>query len=470
MGDNLDAFLEDILSLPRWVKRSLALLRELDAKCEEYSEDAQRRRSRYLAMARAKLQSYSGQQVPEALYNDPELEAEAGAAGNSSREAHALMKEKVVVLNQLLRVLRGETEGFKVSLAKLAKEVGGEEMTRVARRKSDDTLGPCADRPEDLAHRIGPLAAPVHGTLVTRRTSLRGRLGLSSAPTSGSVCCKDDSGLLGPPEVPSDAVYAFSAGGAPPSSVAGTSRSRPIKKKAARSNSAAASGLDANSAIKRPHPPSAGGPAAKKHQASEASPYAGVSEDCRSQMPCAGEERIGDGGFVGISTSSPCGSSTVSTQQGLPGGRAKRFKQPPNTTLPATQPADSLMGSLSTPEVYGDQMAVGRSVRGSGNRMHKKGRDSLSVVPLGALNDAVPGQTLSAVQFEQPGLEALDRDTTSSVGQPPGVLVSLQQGLPHQQHQLLIAKTKSPAERGPTHKSTPRSPTGRPGLARTGLG
>lgn len=177
MCDKIESFLEEISSLPRWLNRSLSLLRDLDLKSQTSGERAQHHRTRYLELARARLANkrHSGQKPAESaigfgeqtssLYDDPELQAEAAEAHKLGREAQALMREKVIVLNQVLRVIRGEAESFKCSLAKLAREVG-EEFNKHSRKAvawGDGATAP-PPPPGGAQDSVGLLVTPSSGS------------------------------------------------------------------------------------------------------------------------------------------------------------------------------------------------------------------------------------------------------------------------------------------------------------------
>lgn len=461
MCDNVDAFLEDILSLPRWVNRALTLLRELDVKSQQCGEEAQRRRDRYLDLARTKLQASNSQQIPDGFYNDPELEAEAAASTDRGREAHALMKEKVIVLNQLLRVLRGETESFKLSLAKFAKEVGGEELLRQSRRRPDDSLIP-SDQNDDAGQRVGPPSVAGASPLSSRTAASRARVGLPISATDGSVHSEQSIGLLGPSEVPtpSDAVCSLPLG--VPSTGSGTSRNRPSKKSAVRSSSSAvAFPADGGRPAKRPRPSAVGTPA-KKHQGKEGAFYEGIDEDCVAQVQPPGEVGIGPSSL--LQGSPPCsGSISLPTQQGPPGGRVKRSKHPADT-LPNSQSSGSLLSQLSPSDLYGDQATGGRPTRGSAGRI-KKGKEHVPEIATAATDEAVrtPGYTSQCDPSVADG-QGLDGGTM----QPTGLLIRLPPNVPLQQQSLLAAKAKSLAER--SMKPTSRSLATRVPNHRTGPG
>lgn len=457
MSDNLDAFLEDILSLPRWVNRALTLLRELDVKSQDCGEEAQRRRKRYLDLARTKLRSSSTQQAPAGFYNDPELEAEAAAATDRGREAHALMKEKVIVLNQLLRVLRGETEGFKLSLAKFAKEVGGEDVLRQCRRKPDGGPIPCADQTDDAA---GGLGAPaVSGPPQLSRTgALRGRIGLPLGATDGSALTDQSVGFLGASDGPAGISCSFPLG--MPTTGSGTSRNRPSKRSAVRSSSSAVTSVaDGSRSAKRLRPPAVGMPT-KKHQGKEGTLSTGIGEDSMPQVHSTGDGSLG--GPPMLHMGPPCSASSLASH-GAPGARVKRSKHPADT-LQGPQSGGALLAPVHSPDIYGDQTVAGRPTRGNAGRF-KKGRERLPDVPVGTPIDA-PEPTADAAQCEN--RLADERSLEGANMQPAGLLIRLPSSVPLQQ-QPSVSKAKSPAERA-NNKPAARLLTARTVNPRTGPG
>ncbi|KAL8434241.1 hypothetical protein Efla_002006 [Eimeria flavescens] len=396
MCDNLDAFLEDILALPRWVNRGLSLLRELDLKSQECGEEAQRRRRRYLDLARTKLQAANASHIPDNFYDDPELQAEAAAASDRGREAHALMREKVVVLNQLIRVLRGETESFKVSLARFAKEVGGEEMLRHSRRKTESGVGGHADRPD------GDQAAP-------------------------------DAVSSLPPGVTSSAAVA--------------SRSRPSKKSAVRSNgSVASSAAEGTRPLKRPKAPAVD-PPAKTNQGKEGGTvYAGGAENFMMQVRLGTAEGVG--GHQSVQAGASSSGTSLGSQQLPTGGRIKRSKQPAETL----QDISLIVGQaahLPPSDVQEDQSMSGRAAKAGTSRL-KKNREPMAEVAFAATSEAATAPT-DARQCEP----AVGPNECIAGPQPAGLVIRLPPTMPLSQ-QLPATKAKSPAERF-SMKPTPRS-------------
>lgn len=462
MCDSVDAFLEDILSLPRWVNRALILLRELDKKSQECGEEAQRRRERYLDMARAKLQALGTQPVPDGFYADVELEAEAAAAADRGREAHALMKEKVMVLNQLLRVLRGETESFKLSLAKFAKEVGGEEMLRQSRRKPEGSSVPCSDRTDDTGQCLAPPAMTAAPHLSARAPHVRGRVGLSVGVTDGSARGEHNLGLLGTSEDHgrSDAVCSVPLG--VPSTGSSTNRNRPSKKSVVRSSSSAAtSGADCKSHAKRARPSAPGIPA-KKSQGKEAVMYGGIDDDCIMQMPPTGDGSIGGAPVIHVGPA--CSGSTSAPQHGPLDGRAKRSKQA-SDVLHGPHSSSSLLPPLSTTEMYGDQSNGGRPTRGNLTRI-KKSRDQLPDESISGIHE-VAGAPTDVGHFEPLMAEGEGLDGGNMP--PTGIPIGLPSTVQLQQQQHSTSKTRALAER-PNNKPTPRSLAGRVAIPRPGPG
>lgn len=463
MCDNVDALLEDILSLPRWVNRSLTLLRELDAKSHECGEEAQRRRTKYLDLARAKLLASNSQQVPDGFYNDPELEAEAAAAADMGREAHALMKEKVIVLNQLLRVLRGETESFKQSLAKVAKEVGAEEVLRQSRRRPDGTLVPAGDGADDAvqAQGIGVPSLPGTAPLSTRTTVTRGHVGVPLRAMDGSVRNEQNMSLLDASEGPgvSDAC-SFPLG--IPSTGSGMNRKLSSKKSSARSSSSVpASVVDGSRSVKRPRPPPPGTPT-KAHQEADGGLYSRTTEGFATQV-----RHIEEGGLLGhqlLHAGPPCDGSNLAANQGPAGGRVKRSKQQADSLGdPHTNP--TWLSHLPPSGTYGDQSNGARPVRGHAGRF-KKIRE-LRQDMAAAAKHHVAGPPAEAGQCDPHVADAGCADGTTM--QSAGLLVRLPPSVFCQHQELPGPKTKPPSEQS-NKKPIPRSLAARAANSRTGPG
>lgn len=443
MADNLDAFLEDILALPRWINRALVLLRELDIKSQECGEEAQRRRNRYLDLARSKLRTFDGQEISEGFYNDPELEAEAAAATSSGREAHALMKEKVVVLNQLIRVLRGETESFKLSLAKFAKEIGGEEVLRHSRRRPDGSDVQSVDPTDDAVQGVGSgafLPAP-------RAAAVRSRVGAQPSVSTAFTPCEQNLSLLGTSEGPtgSDAVCSVQLGGG--STASSASRSRPSKKGAMRSTGIAlVPSADGPRSAKRPRPPPGGGAPARVHQGKEDAQYDGVAEGFvgRAQSTGGDDPRVASPLHSGAS----CGASMVSSQ-GPACSRLKRVKQPVDGVH-----GSHIGGSHALAfALNGDQPDEGRLSKGSSGRLKKCNEQLSDIDAVTAQGAAAPPTDAALCETHVPGRECAD----GAAMQSAGLVIRLPPSAPLAQ--VSMPKTKSPAER--SNKNTPRSLAGR---------
>ncbi|KAL8271250.1 hypothetical protein Esti_004816 [Eimeria stiedai] len=439
MCDNLDAFLEDIISLPRWVNRSLCLLRELDLRSQACGEEAQRRRSRYLALARTKLSAANSSTVPTDFYDDPELVSEAKAARDRGREAHALMKEKLVVVNQLIRILRGETESFKVSLARFAREVGGEDALRHSRRKAEGSSALSYGERVDEGGVHGSASPAGLGGFSqhsARPTAARSRVAAVSSAGALAARAEHGVGLVAAAETPSgpEALSALPHGLA--SSISAASRSRPSKKAAIR-GTGSATGLAADGArpARRPKArPTAVTAPAKIYQ--EGTLYEEAGEGFVMQVQTGAAKEMAppllpvEGGHL-------CSGSSVGSQQGLPGSRVKRAKQPAD----ASQDLHSVGNQSShvlpcETQRENNKLSGGRAARAANGRA-KKSREALPSLAFAASGEAAKPAADAVVANEC--LEGIG-------AQPAGLLIRLPPTLPLPQ-QPSAAKDKSSSER-----------------------
>ncbi|KAL8447913.1 hypothetical protein Emed_004208 [Eimeria media] len=455
MCDNIDAFLEDILSLPRCVHRSLCLLRELDLKSQECGEEAQRRRSRYLALAKTKLSAANASNLSVDLYDDPELVAEAEAARDRGREAHALMKEKLVVLNQLIRVLRGETENFKISLAKFAREVGGEDTLRHCnKRKPEGNVVGYTERPEEEgAHSSasptawGPLSPLSSRPTATRNNRIAGGSALSSSAVGGPPAL----GFVVDSETPSEALSSLPPGLAPSVSVA-ASRNKQSKKAAVRSSgSTTTTSLAADGArsAKRPKPPTAAvGAAAKNYQGGGGALHAEADEGLLMQVHTGAAKGMGapllaEGGGGPLCS----GSSSLGSHQSLPSSRLKRAKQATDA-LQEAHAFGAESAQVLPCAAAEDKLNCGRAGRVTNGRPKKSKEAVASSFSFGNNgNNGETAKTAADARHCAPPESVKDGFEEGGGQLSGGLVIRLPPTLPLNQQHASSVKAKSPSER-----------------------